>query len=124
MKLRYHFLVNTASMTLELEAETAKELFRMLAEVQAIFEADKTCGRCGSSNLQCRVRSVDEGDYYELLCFDCLSTLPLGQTRKGGLFAKRKDKDGNILEKRGWRVAYGRVEREPEYAEEVAGPRR
>jgi hypothetical protein len=111
-------------MLFEFEAETAKELFRQLAEVQSIFEADKSCGRCDKSNLQFRVRAVEDGDYYELVCLECLATLRFGQPRKGGLWPKRKDKEGNILSHRGWRVAYGKVEQEPDFAEEMAGPAR
>lgn len=112
MKLTYV----TGRMRFELEAETAKQLFEMLAEVQQIFEADARCGRCDCEVLHCRVRQVEQGAYYELVCAMCDSTLQFGQTRTGSLFAKRKDKDGNILDKRGWRVPFG--QREPiEYHE-------
>jgi hypothetical protein len=107
-------------MLFEFEGETAKELFQQLAEVQSIFEADKSCGRCSSSNLQLRFRNLKEGDYYEMVCLDCLSTLRFGQPRKGSLWPKRKDEQGNVLSHHGWRMAYGKVEQEPE--EEMVGP--
>jgi len=107
----------------ELEGETVKELFRSLAEVQSIFGADQSCGRCKSVNLQFRVRAVEEGDYYELVCLACLATLQFGQSRKGGLWPKRKDPEGNVLSHHGWRVAFGKVEQEPDFAEEMVGPR-
>ena len=119
MKLTYR----AAHMLFEFEADTAKELFRSLAEVQSIFEADKSCGRCNSPNLQFRVRNTEEGEYYELVCLDCFSTLCFGQPRKGSLWPKRKDKEGNVLGNRGWRPPYGKGEQEPEFAEEMRGPR-
>lgn len=108
MKLSYR----TDRMLFEEEKETAKELFEWLAEIQSIFEADKNCGRCNSPNLQLRVRNVEKGKYYELLCLACQGTLVFGQPKNGGLFPKRQDGEGNALSHRGWRVAYGKSEEE------------
>lgn len=97
-------------MLFELEADSAKEVFEWLAEIQGIFEAEKNCGRCNSANLRLRVRPVEKGKYYELICADCLGTLAFGQTKTGSLFVKRKDGEGNALSHRGWRAAFGKSE--------------
>lgn len=94
-----------------IEGESPKDLFVVRARVEDVFAADTSCGRCGATDLRCRVRQVDENDYHEWVCGACRATLSMGQTRAGGLFPKRKDKEGNILEKRGWRPPFG--EREP-----------
>lgn len=93
------------------DGETPKDLFVARARIEDVFGADIACGRCGGTELRCRVRQVDDNDYHEWFCAACRATLSMGQTRAGGLFPKRKDKDGNILDKRGWRPPFG--EREP-----------
>jgi hypothetical protein len=87
------------------DAESPKQLFRSIAELQSVFEADTKCGCCEGVNLRPSVRNVQDNDYYELLCEDCNASLSFVQTRNGHtLFPKRKDSDGTLLPNRGWKV--------------------
>ncbi len=88
----------------EVQAETPKELFKGIAQIQDIFEADTACGCCASTNLRYSVRTVDDNDYYDLQCSDCTASLSFGQHKKGGsLFPRRKEQGGAILPNRGWK---------------------
>lgn len=90
--------------TFDVTGETAKDLFKAIAQIQASFEADSTCGLCSSNNIQLNVRSIDDNEYYALLCVDCGATLGFGQHKKGGtLFVKRMDPHGSLLPNNGWR---------------------
>lgn len=87
----------------EIQAEDVKTIFRQISEVQEVFDADATCGCCGSTNLRYMARKVDDYDFYELSCKDCSARFAFGQAKKGGaLFPKRKDEDGHWLPNRGW----------------------
>lgn len=90
--------------------EAPKDLFKLVAQLQDIFEADSQCGCCGSANVHYSVRTFEDNDYYELACTDCSAKLSFGQHKKGGtLFPKR---DG---ESRGWKKW------EPQRAERADG---
>ena len=105
MKAHYHI----RNLDFEVEGDTPKALFKNVAEVQEIFGADTRCGNCRKANLHFRVRTVDDNDYFELLCLDCFATLSFGQHKNGkGLFPKRKDADGKPLPNRGWTVWAGK----------------
>jgi hypothetical protein len=93
----------------EVTGETAKEVFARVADLQEIFEADSRCGCCNGADLRLKHRVVAKGtkkfDYYELECGNskCRARFAFGQlTEGGGLFPKRKDKEGNWLPNRGW----------------------
>lgn len=78
--------------------EAPKDLFKGIAQLQEIFEADSQCGCCDSNALRYSVRTVEDNDYYELVCSACHAKLSFGQHKKGGtLFAKREG------ESRGWK---------------------
>lgn len=98
MKARY----TTGKITVEDESNDIKHLVRFIATAQEIFDADRQCGRCGQPNLRLRVRDVEAGSYYEMICLDCRSFLSFGQYKAGGLFVKR----GEAPDHRGWQLPY------------------
>lgn len=88
--------------SIDLEDADQRTMFQQVARFQEIFEED-TCGKCGNQNIRFVVRTVDDNQYHELKCTDCHAKLAFGATKKGGgLFPKRKDKEGNWLADRGW----------------------
>ena len=100
MKITY----TTASgkISVELEGDTQKDLFGQLGAFQEIFD-QATCGKCSSTSIRFVVRDIDGNSYYELRCEDCGARLEFGQIKKGGgLFPRRKDKEGNWLPDGGW----------------------
>ena len=96
MKVKYYIDPKGSHLIFDIDAANLKETFRELAEIQEVFEADKVCGRCGHDAIQYRVRTIDKNEFFELVCRECQSTLPLGQTKDGErLYPKRKgDHDG------------------------------
>lgn len=103
--MKAHYRTENGRITFELSGETAKDLFSSIAAIQEVFEADIFCGCCNESALRFVVRKVDDFDFYELRCLTpkCHAKLAFGQAKKGGgLFPKRKDKDGNWLPNGGW----------------------
>ena len=97
--------------------DSAKDLFRELASIIEIFDADEACGKCGSQAIVPRFRVIDDNAYYEMACTDpkCRARLALGQTKKGDmLFVKRKDKDDNWLPDGGWEIYRGGSARQEE----------
>lgn len=98
MKLNY----TDGKFSVEFEGDSQKDLFGQIASFQEVF-GETICGKCGSKNLKFVVRTVDENDYYELRCLDCGARLVFGVNKKGGgLFPKRKDKEGKWLDHKGW----------------------
>jgi hypothetical protein len=80
----------------------AKECFTELASAAEVF-GNQACGACGSELIVPSVREVDGNTYYEMRCQSCGSVLGFGQRKiDGRLYPRRKDKDGNWLENRGW----------------------
>jgi hypothetical protein len=89
-------------LVVEVEAANVKELFKGLAEVQEILDADQVCGACNSTAIRFNVRTVEKYTYFELKCESCHAALAFGQKQDGeGLYPKRK-KDGVELANRGW----------------------
>ena len=77
-------------MVFKIQAESQKEVFQKLYEVQSVFEADALCGLCQSPRIQCQVRTIDDNKYYSLICAHCGAELHFGQHKKGAtLFAKK-----------------------------------
>ena len=86
-------------MIVKITAETQKELFEKVYEVQSVFEADARCGDCDSDALQLQVRTIDKNKYYSMKCMACECELHFGQHKVGGtLFAKRDPR-----QTRGWK---------------------
>ena len=85
--------------------ETPKALFKEIAGLQEVFEAESSCGCCNGTAIRFQARQVEDFDFYELVCRnnECRARFQFGQAKKGGgLFPKRKDDDGNWLPNRGW----------------------
>ena len=100
--MKLNLTTQNGKISVEFDGESQKDLFGQIASFQEVFEESK-CGKCGSENLKYVVRTVDENDYYEIRCLDCGAKLQFGVMKKGGgLFPKRKDKDGNWLPNNGW----------------------
>ena len=90
-------------MTIKLDAQDIKGLFRQLSALQGAFEAESECGLCKSKEIIYNVRVHDENEYFELICTACGAQFGFGQHKKGGsIFAKRKDENGKPLPARGW----------------------
>jgi hypothetical protein len=90
------------NITLDIERETQKEVFKDLAAFEEVF-GENSCGKCSSENLRCVVRENDGNEYYEMRCLDCGARLSFGVHKKGGgIFPRRKDSDGNYLPDKGW----------------------
>jgi hypothetical protein len=89
--------------TFEVEGDP-KEIFTQLAAVQDVFGAAATgCGGCGCPDVYPVVREYDGNTYYEMRCTQCRCKLSFGQKRDGGgLFIRRKNKDGDWLPNNGW----------------------
>lgn len=93
--MKVHYKTRDNRLVFEVQAETAKELFKGIASIQDIFEAERECGCCHSPNLRYSVRTIEENDYYELICTECNARFQFGQHKKGGtLFPKRTEGGG------------------------------
>jgi hypothetical protein len=100
-------------LTVELEGKTQTDIWDQLAEFQEVF-GNTTCvakikGQVVKSDkVKFVKRTVDDNDYYELLCVDGESPLfmykkSFGQHKKGGtLFPKRDVPEGCIPGLNGW----------------------
>lgn len=95
-------------LVIESERSSIKDLFRDLAEIQEILDADQACGVCGGTNLRYRVRHHTKAnktfEYFELVCAadNCRAVLEFGQKQDMvGLFPRRKDEQG-WRPNRGW----------------------
>lgn len=91
---------------IEIEERNQKDVFKALAEAQEVF-GEKSCGKCGKSNLKFQVRENDGNFFYELVCQDCGARLSFGAHKKTDtLFPKRSEEDekGNkkYLNNKGW----------------------
>lgn len=95
----------TNKLTIKVEGDDAKALFKQIAKAGEVFGVGQ-CGCCSSQDLAFKVRTVSNGEYeyYELWCLDrsCRARLQFGLTKKGDLYPRRKDKDGNWLDNEGW----------------------
>ena len=86
------------------QVDSEKDLFRAVANLQAIFAAEDACGCCQSTDISYRTRIIDDNEYFDLICNACSASFRFGQTRKGSLFPKRKDEQNQPLPNRGWSV--------------------
>ena len=101
--------------TLAAQGETIQDAIQAFADSCAYeFLNEPKCGVCGNTEIVPHCRVVpDPADkkgkatftYYELKCLrpGCWATLDIGQRKDGGLYPKRKGKDGQMLENAGWR---------------------
>ena len=94
--------------------ETPKALFKEIAAIQDLFEAETVCGCCNSTNsdgdafdIKFQLRTAgdrNEYEYYELVCKnpECRARFSFGQSKdQKSLFPKRKD-DNGYFPNRGW----------------------
>jgi hypothetical protein len=103
-------LYRTGKLTFEVQGETVKQVFAEIASIQDVFEAETSCGVCGSENIRFvkRVGQTADGrkfDNYEIRCMEsgCRAKFAFGQHAEGGgLFPQRKDKSNNWLPNNGW----------------------
>ncbi len=103
--MKAHYKTASGRITFEVEGENAKALFRELASIQEVFDAEQYCGCCQGTAIRLQARKVDDFDFYELSCQNqqCRARFQFGQQKKGGnLFPKRKDEDGHWLPNNGW----------------------
>lgn len=122
--MKAHYRTRNGRMTFEVESESQKGIFRGIAELQAVFEADWKCGCCDSDDIRFDVRDVEDNEYFALRCMACNAKLSFGQHRKGNtLFAKRKDEQNNLLPNRGWSVYQGKQERPDDRQGLASAPR-
>ena len=92
----------------KIEGSGPKELFKGIAAVQEVFEIDDACGCCKSTDVVFRVRTIDNNDFYEIVCRACHAQLSYGQRKTGGgLWVKRLDEEKRALPDRGWSVYRG-----------------
>jgi hypothetical protein len=78
------------NLLLKVSGETVKAVFKEIAHVAEVFDADTECGLCHSTDLRYRTRTIDGNDYFELSCLSCGGALKFGQHKTGGtLFANR-----------------------------------
>ena len=102
--MKLEFKVND-QITLFVEGANQASLFEELAEMSAIFCAQRECGCC-KSPYTFSVKRPQGYVYYELKCTnaDCGAVFQFGQLKdvEGGLFPKYKGKDGNWLPNHGW----------------------
>lgn len=92
--------IRLKNITVEVEAETQKELFGAAASAAEVF-GESECGLCKSADIRPVVRHVagaknKQFDYYEMQCMNtkCRAKLAFGCNLEGGsLFPKRKLKE-------------------------------
>ncbi len=104
-------------LSIEIEAESQKELFEGIAGLQGVFNNNQ-CSVCGTErpNFIVRKASSDKGrtfNYYELQCRnnECRAKLHFGVHEEGEtLFPKRKNEDGTYHAKQGWKIWDGKKE--------------
>lgn len=97
----------------EAEADSPKALWKKLSLVQGIFDVAGACGICGKGDIRYNHRVAKGFDFYELVCSEpqCGGRLSMGQNKEGGgLFAKRKDENGNWMDYDGWHKYTGHQE--------------
>lgn len=111
MKVQY--TTEDGRLSVEVEGDTAKDVFKQLAEFQEIFE-DRTCVAkikdkiIKTDKVLFVVRVVDGDEYYEMKCVDWDSGLfgfkkSFGQNKKGGgLFPKQMPEENRIPGLNGW----------------------
>jgi len=89
--------------TITEEADTQADAFKVVSAIHEVFGVSE-CGAC-KSTVYPRVRVVEGNSFHEMVCTNtkCRAVLAYGQAKKGGgLFPKRKDKDGAWLTNNGF----------------------
>ncbi len=116
LMIKAHYKTMSGRVTVEVSGDSIKDVYRDLAMVQEVLDAESKCGCCNSDQIGFGHRIVDDNQFFELRCRACTAQFSFGQTKKGErLFPKRKDKDGNTLPNGGWSVWQGARHEEEEY---------
>jgi len=101
-------------MSFKISGETPKAIFKELAGIQDLFEAETACGCCDGDDIRFQVRTAGEKgefSYFELVCNnpECRARFSFGQSLdQKSLFPKRTDPDKEkgdrdyYLPNRGW----------------------
>ena len=117
-----HYRAFGGRLVFKVEGTTLKDVIEQISPIAEVFDGDVSCGKCSSPNIYPRMRTAKDFEYYELVCSDCEAKLSFGQRKDGGLWAKRKDDQGNMLDHRGWHI-YRALEAPKEAAPSPATPR-
>lgn len=90
--------------TVEVEGETQLEAFDNMAEMAELLSVGVHCGKSGATDTIPVRRMTGDFIFREWKCVSSGATLGMGQKKEGGLFPRRKDKEGNWLEDNGWQT--------------------
>lgn len=88
--------------TVEVDGADVEELFRNMAEVQELLSFGLKCEQTGATDIIMKVRKSGEFEFFEFASPSEGTSLSLGHAKAGGMFAKRKGKDGSWLDHGGW----------------------
>jgi len=100
--MKAHFRTLGGRITFEVDGDGQKGVFKEIAALQEIFEAEQKCGLCESARIRFQYRKSGRYDYFEMVCDDCRAIFEFGQKMEGGvLFPKRKE-NGKLLPNGGW----------------------
>jgi len=100
--MKVHYRTGDGRITFEVEADGQKGVFKEIAKLQEVFEAECACGACTSTRIRFQHRKSGKYDYFEMVCNDCRARFEYGQALEGGtLFPKRREK-GKPLPNGGW----------------------
>ena len=102
------------TVTIQIEAENTKDLFKELA---FFSQCPTECGNCGSKEIRPSHSTAKGYDFYQMECSACRHELKFGQRKEdGGLFPKHDEG------KNGWcpilRGAGGKTSNEPSDGED------
>jgi hypothetical protein len=104
MSMEAQYKTRSGRLFVKVQAEKEKDLFRQLATVQEVFDAETQCGCCNSENIRFQVRSVESMEFFEIICIACGAKFEFGQHKNGaGLFPKRRSERGDPLPNNGWK---------------------
>src|SRR5262249_54125699 len=108
-----HIQYKTANgrMQFTIEASNTPQAFEEIAEIQEVFE-EKYCGRCLSEHIRFDVREFNGDKYFKYVCLQCRGQLDIGKRKDGGLFIKRKDKEGRTCPMGGWYIWDDQLQKE------------
>jgi hypothetical protein len=118
-------------LTVEVEGESQKDLFRELASAAEVF-GEKCCGLCGDAAIVPVCRTVEKFDFFEWHCTGCGARLSMGQLKDGDrLFPSRRldahgkpDREhGTAGDHKGWSHYKGDVEPPKPPAKTAAAPK-
>lgn len=122
--MEVHYRALGGRVVVKVEGATMKEALKQIGPIAEILDADSACGKCASPNIYPSCRSVGGFEYFSLTCSDCGAALSFGQRKDGGLWAKRKDENGNAYDHRGWKVYLALPPGDKKQATASAPPRR